>query len=62
MNSKGLMFLIALLALGVGGYMIYENSRPKTTGEKVTDAVNAVGNDIGNAIEQAGEEIQRATP
>jgi hypothetical protein len=62
MNSKGLLIVIAVIALGILGMLIAEANRPKTTGEKIGDAVNAVGNDIGNAIEDAGEEIQRSAP
>lgn len=59
MNAKSLLLIIALLLAGILGVMIYKEYQPKTTGEKIEDAINSAGNDIGNALEDLGNDIQK---
>ncbi len=59
MNAKSLLLIIALLLAGVLGVLVYKEMQPKTTGEKIEDAINSAGNDIGDALEDLGEDIQK---
>ncbi len=58
-TNKTLLILIVLLLVGILGVMVYQAQRPQTTGEKIEDALSSAGNDIGDAIEDLGQDIQR---
>lgn len=48
-NTTNLLLIILIAVIAIGGYLYYENTRPKTTGEKIGEAVESVGNDIQDA-------------
>lgn len=58
-TNKTLLVLIVLLLAGILGVMVYQMNQPKTTGEKIEDAVNSAADDVGNALEDLGEDIQK---
>ena len=49
-----------LLGLVLMGALFVVSCKEKTTEEKVEDAVEAVGNDIENTAEEAGDAIENA--
>ena len=53
MNTKTILVIIAILLAGIAGMLVYETSRPKTTGEQVGEAIDEVGNSISNAVDDA---------
>lgn len=59
-TNKTLLILIILLLAGILSVLVYQTSQPKTTGEKIEDALDDAADDLGNAIEGLGENIQDA--
>lgn len=53
MNTKSILIIITIVLIGIAGLLAYEASRPQTTGEKIGEAVDSVGNDISNAVDDA---------
>lgn len=60
-NNKSLLIIIVVLLVGIFGMLAYEANQPKTTGEKIEDALNSAADDVGDAVEEVGEDIQDAT-
>ena len=60
-NNKSLLIIIVVLLVGIFGMLSYEDNQPKTTGEKIEDALNSAADDVGDAVEEVGEDIQDAT-
>ncbi len=62
MNSNKTMLVLVVLLLGaILAVLVYQGNRPRTTGEKIEDAVNSAADDIGDAVEEVGEDIQDST-
>lgn len=62
MNSNKTMLVLVVLLLGaILGILVYQGNQPKTTGEKIEDAVNSAADDIGDAVEEVGDDIQDST-
>lgn len=59
-NNKTLLVIIVILLVGIFGILVYQANQPKTTGEKIEDALNSAADDVGDAVEQVGEDIQDA--
>lgn len=60
-NNKTLLVIIVILLVGIFGMLVYESNKPRTTGEKIEDALNSAADDVGDAVEQVGEDIQDAS-
>lgn len=60
-TNKTLLVLVVLLLAAILGVLIYQPNRPRTTGEKIEDAVNSAADDVGDAVEELGEDIQDST-
>lgn len=60
MSTKSILIVIAVILLGIFGVLVYEATRPKTPGEQLAESIDAVANDIGEAVEEVGDEIQDA--
>lgn len=49
MNTKTILFVIAILLAVIAGAVAYEASRPKTAGEQIGEAIEDVGNSVQDA-------------
>lgn len=58
-TNKTLLVLIALLLAAILGVLVYQMNQPKTPGEKLERALNNAGDDIGEALEDLGKDIQK---
>ena len=58
-TNRTLLVLIVLLLTAILGVLVYQINQPKTTGEKIEDAISSAGDDIGDALEELGEDIQK---
>lgn len=59
-TNKTLLALIVLLLAGILAVLIYDATRPKTASEKIEAALSDAGNDIGDALEDLGDDIQKS--
>ena len=60
-NNKIFLVLVILLLAGIFGVLVHQANQPKTTGEKIEDAVSSAADDVGDAVEELGEDIQKET-
>jgi hypothetical protein len=77
MRNKNLMTALIILVIVVLGYMVLTAPDPRTTGERVGDAINALpegperaarqleertpGEKLGDEVKDLGEDIKRST-
>jgi predicted small secreted protein len=60
-NTKTILIVIALLLAGILGFMAYqEYNTPKTPMEQLGADLEDAADDVGDAIEGLGEDIQDA--
>ena len=61
MNTKSLLIIITVLLVAILGFMAYQESqKPQTPGEKLEAAMEQGTDAIGEAVEDAGNQMQDA--
>lgn len=55
MNNKGLLIVIALILVGILGVLVVQNQ------QRQESPIEQVGNSIGEAVEEVGDEIDDNT-
>ncbi len=55
MNNKGLLIVIALILVGILGVLVIQNQ------QRQESPIEQVGNSIGEAVEEVGDEIDDNT-
>ena len=55
MNNKGLLIVIALILVGILGVLVVQNQ------QRQGSPIEQVGNSIGEAVEEVGDEIDDST-
>ena len=58
-TNKTLLIMVVLLLAAILGVLVYQANQPKTPGEKIEAALNNAADDIGDAVEDLGEGIQK---
>ena len=61
MNTKTILLVIAVLLAVIAGVLVYQQTnQPKTTGEKIEDALNDAADDVGDAVDDVADSIEDA--
>lgn len=57
-NAKTILILLIIILLAVGGYLVLNRPDQRTTGERMGDAIDA----IGDGVDTAGRQLEDRTP
>ena len=58
-TNRALLILVFFLQVPSRGVVVYQMNQPKTTADKIEDALNSAADDVGNALDDLGEDIQK---
>jgi hypothetical protein len=59
-NSKSILMVIAVVLVAILGVLVYQgNVRQQTPGEKIQSGLNQAADGVGDAVQNAGNNIKR---
>jgi len=58
-TNRALLILVVLLLAAILGVLVYQMNQPKTTADKIEDALNSAADDVGDALDELGEDVQK---